>query len=304
MSSLQEEITAYEQLRARADTSQDITQRDLAEQERRMWDVVPSTTRKNFSGQVDWLWKTFGGSQPPYYGRQVLLNAPDDVGALLWPRVEGKGAISTPTAARLLRDARKRAKEKRIPLSQALRMELYQFDRLPAINTSDGTLIRRRKPGAPIPEPEVTPPQESVPAADPKNYWKTIRGAVRGLLDERLSVLPESQRIILEKEVEAEFRVLMDNVQSKIWRLTNTHKKQIPWADVLRAHTILSMDPPRKKTQPLDFATAQKQFRKLVKLYHPDITKTAETAGQYDQVVQAFQLIQQFIATQGDSSND
>ena len=57
---------------------------------------------------------------------------------------------------------------------------------------------------------------------------------------------------------------------------------------------MLAIDPPKKLGEPVDLKQAAKQKRTLARLYHPDASGREDTRGAYEQVIKAYEALEEY----------
>lgn len=150
----------------------------------------------------------------------------------------------------------------------------------------------------PQPKRQTEPPALPQDAAAERAFWAQIRAMSREYAMRRTSgYTPES----LDAEVrtlETDLKVVFDAFSNRIQHMTRQTPVSVAvlHSKVREACRVLHVDPPLKiHNVPVGFfSRAQKQFRSLARAYHTDTTGTDASRPQFEAVMEAWKVIQQF----------
>ena len=272
------------------------TERDRATVEAEIWGAASAAERKAAGNCEKFLRGVLGIPMRQVRVRTNLIWAGKAADAL-WLRVDGPEHLAPEAARGLLKRAKLRSAAEAICLAEAVDRELAEYDTWRPHRTEDGRLYRkqaqRNRRGMRA---------NAVGAA--RDRWQTVRAAIWRVVDAELEgVADVHARATLRSQIEAEVSAMMALLNERIRRSRqNASLNGAPPAapangrKALRdACAILSVDPPSTVAR-VDHATymaAKKNFRALVREYHPDASGTEDTRGRYQAVVAALATVEE-----------
>lgn len=265
------------------ETSESLTQKQLAAMEHRIWEALPVPTRQQWRRHY-FLQAVFGSSTRGYQMRTALHSFGDNVGPL-WQRLEPSypERMSLSTAVTIARNAKALFRDypkKHPTFNDALRAALAEYDALPNSTVlEDGTVVRKKAPcGAPSRRTATEKAKESKRdngAKTPKRFYREVRELVSHYVAERL----EGQDDDLAEQIYSDFEIELKVVVSMLQQRLATAKKQLDQERSLSDRTRqshlrddfmeLGMDPPKPLLQP-NIKKIRSQYRALARAYHPD----------------------------------
>ena len=278
----------------------DLSPKKLAEAEAALWEHVDPVERKQYTKISRWLVAKFGGSLFEYGERHYLYRADRTNGGVdpLWRRLADK-RITLAKAVAMHREAKKMAATERISVMSALAIVISEYEKLPIKKVVGGVPIRGAKKPVAI-------PKRKPKTLDPKAFYARLRTeieqyAARHLTDVAPDVA-EQLLLILETDVSQ----ILDDWSVRVTRARRTAERRSKADDAVAAvqHTIsrrkfteacrtlnIAVPPPGH----VDLITAKRAKRKLVRVYHPDLTGGDEsTRAAYEAVVEAYQIIEEY----------
>lgn len=248
-----------------------------------------------------WL-GTLLAAQPHDMAQRSRLLSRGEAAEPLWDRVQGEMTFGT--ALDLILRADRLAAQTGITDVQAVIDVLDEYDRRPNKHIlGNGKAVRKgtprprgkraSQPEAPPPEP-VPEPEMSVPALDTgDDFWVGLNKALVQYARERADgkVTPEIEDLL--KDFEGELKTAFNSFRSRLQNALSRGKKRITLQEVEEACELLGADPPRPGEWP-DMDTIKKNYRNLIKVYHPD-SGNPEQKDVYTRIVQSYALIQDYI---------
>jgi len=284
------------------------TQRERAEIESWMWELVPRAARCKAGGLRLWLHDEL---HVPYRTSEVRtairMAGPD--AALLWERIDGPERMLLQSAGSVLTRARLRAIAETCTLREAIVRELAEYDTWLKHETPEGTFRKRParpkgfargdKPG----RDRRDPANVAKRVQSSRELWGAVRAAVKRVVDAELHGIGDvHMRDGLRSQIEIEINGMMSLLNSRIRNAKqNASLNNAPVASAaserkkLRgACHLLSVDPPSpgEYVDHAVYVTAKKNFRRLAREYHPDVTGDA-SHDRYDAVVGAMRVIEE-----------
>ena len=277
------------------------SERERADVEADLWGTATRAERDGYSSGK-WTARTLGIPQRLAVAR-ANLRFSGPAAAPLWERVDGPDRLALHAATTVLRRAKLRAAASATPLDAAVRAELAEYETWPLLRMADGTSYRKRpsrhRRGT---APSTASTNGTVDAT--RERWATVRAAVWRAVDgELLGVVDLRTRELLRSQVEAELSSLVALLGARIRRereasSLNGAAPPAPNGSGRRALraacAVLSVDPPRTAAR-VDHETyraAKKNYRALVREYHPDASGTEGTRERYQAVVEAMVAIE------------
>jgi hypothetical protein len=234
--------------------------------------------------------------------RSRLLGKGDAVD-ILWSRIEGEMTVST--ALDVTMRAAELVKSEGYAFSKAVEEALDEYDRRPQkIVLGQGKSVRkgapRSKRSAASPSAEETPEVgESVNTDD--GFWVTIHRMTTSYIESRHQG-PVTQEIEdLRKDFEGELKTAFNSFRSRLQNSLSRGKKRISFGEVEEACELLGTDPPEAGGLP-DMVDIKKNYRNLVRAYHPDNSNKDQQAV-YQRIVHAYATIQDYVRQVGIASS-
>ncbi len=129
--------------------------------------------------------------------------------------------------------------------------------------------------------------------------WKGVERTVRSGLKRFMRALPEAEQNALVRETMLEIREVLRGAVRKAEKAAGRLKgAELLTFDQLRrsariACRTLSIDPP-KPGEPIDHNTLRARKRVLVRAFHPDMSGTDATREQYEAVLAACDVVEQY----------
>jgi hypothetical protein len=136
-----------------------------------------------------------------------------------------------------------------------------------------------------------------------KRRWMRIRNELIGFLHDRAEPMgvPKDTLEMVITHITHEFMenvaALQRSTVSKFLHRLKSYEVRISRLQVLAACDALSMAHPVPGEMP-NMREATSKKRQLVRLAHPDKSGTEETAERYQEIVEAFNTIEQYVAQQ------
>lgn len=246
-------------------------------------------------------------------GDRAFLYRAGEAAEPLWKRVSQDMFLNT--AVELLRKARHLlTADGGTSLKAAVVRVLGEYDALPQVRRFPNGKQRRfpaeagRGPRAPygskknakkrVQSRQTEPtPSSSDDMAD-RTFWTQVRTLSSEYAQRRLPGHPPEQVEAVVRSLETDLKIVFDTFGHRVQGMT----RQTPLSvAVLRrqvrdACRVLHVDPPHKLSSVSErfFSQAQKQFKALARAYHPDTHGTDATRPQFDAVMEAWGIIQQF----------
>ena len=259
--------------------------------EERIWTSLPPTDRHGVE-RNRWLNSILKVGINRLQNRSSLRNKRH--AEVFWHRVNNDD-MPIATALRLYKDALRLHQRTRMELKDAVLEVLKEYDQLPNV-------VMRK--GKPVRQSSVT----QLPRTKKKNRghqngsrkaWSDLRKAIATLVQGKIpaDIDPDTESHVW-REVEFDVKVILDELQGKIQRLSAKKKadqkitKTASRRQLVAACHVLAMDPPRPG-KPVDLAKAKRQKRLLAKEYHPDARNGDDSlVAQYDAVMDAYRTIE------------
>jgi len=197
----------------------------------------------------------------------------------------------------ILMRAKLRAQAERTTLKEAIDRELAEYDTWLPMSTPDGTF--RKRP----PRPKGTAQRlRARPSGrnEARDLWATVRIALKRVVEHELRDLTDSlTKDRLRGQVEVELEGALGMLRSRVKR---AHLDEAPTVDVAdaakqraslrNACTTLGVDAPKRgeRVDHATYMTAKKNYKKLVRSYHPD---QGGDVALYQSVVEAMRAIEE-----------
>jgi len=295
----------------RAQWSYATTTRERIELEGKMWDSVPREARKEYENARHWAKKVFGYTLYDAEMRWIMRTAATFAGPL-WERVEGPERMLLRSAAEIVRRTRLRAVSESVSLDEALLRELREYDSWTMVQTPEGSF--RKKPqrprgfGAPPAHGKQRPTENRVRRGAARELWQAVRASLKRVVDVELDRIQDARmRELLRSQAEAEVQGMLDLLQSRIRTAKNSASLNgMPAAPVdvsrkaLRAACqLLSVDAPGVGV-PIGHAgylAAKKNFKRLAREYHPDLSGIGKNDPQYEQITARYRDVVEAMQT-------
>lgn len=281
-----------------------MSSKEKAVWERRIYDAAPYEQKGPGAERERFLAELFGQGAPTDYRlRFELLNA-HDWATPLWERID-KESMPLHTAIRLLRAAKKRSNTESLPVAEAMDKLLAEYGELAQSRLPSGKVVRKRTPTKlggldDVARGKQRKRVEKAKLADPRVFWPHLRSMVAQHVALRLV---DADPIVAEqlwREFERDLKVLVDEMAHKLYRVTQTQKKDNEAKLLIKAHkmreacALLAIDPPRRG-KAVDLKLANKHKRKLLALYHPDSHGGNDhMRSQFEAVSKAYQILEQY----------
>jgi macrodomain Ter protein organizer (MatP/YcbG family) len=271
----------------------DQTEHEMAVLEERIWSSLLPEERYHVD-RNQWLNQLLGTGINQLQNRSSLRNKRH--ADKFWERVTRK-EMSVSTSLRLYKDAMRLHKRQGLSLSDAVIEILKEYDSLPNVVIRRGRPVRQSSP-ARLPRVEKKKKTQAN-SKNKKRAWDNLRRSIAELVRDKL---PDGLGLDLEaqiwKEVESDVKIVLDELQGKIQRLSAKKKneqqitKTASRRQLVAACRVLAMDPPRPG-RPVDLSKAKRQKRLLAKEYHPDARDGDDSMiPQYDAVIEAYQTVE------------
>jgi hypothetical protein len=283
------------------------TQRERAVLERKMWDLGIRDAKTSAGGCSRWIHETLNTPLRGCEGRTSLLIALPHSEAL-WKRVDGPEHLLLESADKILSRSRLRMVAESVTLVEAIDRELAEYDTYPTlVKTPEGNY--RKRPGV---RRGLGGSARSTKIGS-RERWNTVRAALWQVLDSELLCVTNAHtrgklRSQAEAEIDGVLRVLQTRIQAAK-RSPDTNddplvRVETSRKELARACRVLSVDPPtrNKRVDHKIYMVAKKNFRKLVKQYHPDVSGS-DSAEQYDEIVKALRLVEQDYQDDGSATD-
>jgi hypothetical protein len=281
-----------------------LSQRELAERELFIWQRLLAHKERGGSHYRTWISHNLG-ADASWVGARSDILALGPFGDELWHRVTHE-KMSPSTASWIVREAKRFAAENQVDLSIAISKALGKYDKMPTVlMTKDGFIIRRSRQGK---KGKVRGPKQNkrlfaktlVGKIDnDRAFWKSIRRQVKDFL---IQDLRNSDPIFVEGLVE-EFSIALRQVNEefrlkiKKAREEDKGRERRSWLsheEVSKACQTLQIDPPIGR-EPVDLKVANRQKRRLLRVYHPDAQGSTDvTREMYHVVLQAYEMLEKY----------
>lgn len=277
-----------------------ITEREKATREKEIWDATDHLTRRQYDRR-EYIATFMGGTQAKVQIREALINA-GSAGDILWQKIEQEGMLPA-TAHRLLREAKARVVPKKETLIEGLGVILAEYDALPVAKTGDGRAFRRRNPShikRPVTVVGKSKKKGTPKEDDSKTLFSQMREIIAGYVAGRLEGIDPIMGERLWQTFSKDLNTLLGDFSRKVYRVARQERTEVALKvevgrrEVLDACATLRMNAP-KIGRPVDLAMAKRQKRSLARLLHPDSNSGDHSlADQYDEVVKAFDVLEQY----------
>ncbi len=284
---------------------QEMSERDRAELEAKIWSAVSPEERKLVEGAgirkglVGYISYRFSVGQGSLRNRQFLFGA-GPIADPLWERIDGHG-MPVHTARRLLNEAME-ASEAGMALETALAKKIAKYEGTGYLARVGNKVVRKVPKSSKMAMPtEVEadswePPLG--PAPEGREFWAFLRTQT---LNYVMSRVPDADPGIREKMVsnfEADLRSVVQTFRVDIGRAARMKSIFQPAGpsrrEVLEACRTLNIDPP-KVGSPVDESVLKRQMRAYARAYHPDRAGgTEETRVLFDQSQKAYVVIRDY----------
>jgi len=287
-----------------------LSEREKGLAEKEIWEACDRSVRKRWRRR-NYLAVNISRTEAQVQVRETLINA-GEVAEDLWRRIDA-GTILPRTAQKLLCRAKERA-GKGETLQSAVDQLLAVYDSLPVVKTADGREFRRRNPSD-LPRPEHPKPKKrGKKDEDSRRFVFTqIRELVGTYMADRFEGLDPIMAERLWMDFGKQLNALLNEFQGRVYRHAKSEREtqnllaQISRRVLIEACHTLRMDPPRVGA-PVNMTIAKRQKRTLARVYHPDANAGDHSmTSQYDEVVKAFDLIEQYnrqIGSPGGGTDD
>lgn len=283
------------------------THRERAQIESWMWDLVPRGERQA-GGCRTWLHRTLQVAYRTSEARTSIWMAEPD-SQILWDRIDGPERMLVRSGLQILQRARIRSIAETCSLKEAIVRELAEYDTWQKHETAEGTF--RKRPARPKGFAIGTRPKRD--RRDPANVakrvqssrelWGAVRAAVKRVVDAELQSIGDMRmRESLRSQIEVEISSMISLLNGRIRNAKqNASLNNAPVtrgsADrkkLRAACQLLSVDPPAigEHASHAMYMAAKKNFRRLAREYHPDVTGDA-SHDRYDAVVEAMRTIEE-----------
>jgi len=273
------------------------TERERAQLEVELWRLAPRSVRGLATAQA-WLCKTlapFGSADVVRTrnvdARQRLQNGGDVVGPV-WDLIDGPEHMTLQSGARILSSARQAAKINHTTVEEEVAKAIKSYLSLTKFVLGDGRTFRRMA-------------RDANRLSARRDNWGSVRAAIKRIVYAELdSIADANAKSRLRSQIEVEISSLVHILTARVRRVKETASLDKSPARVsdkklrqrLReACQLLSVDAPAPG-HPVDLLTyqkAKKNYRSLVKEYHPDTSGTEDTRESYQAVIDAMILIEQ-----------
>lgn len=308
MTETEELVAQYKEL------SGAMTQKERAEIEAKIWDARPPGMDHPLKGRPkapqkhkkeNYLHQLLGGKAVGEFIIRAQIHNAGRPADPLWERIEKDYSLYT--AVEILREARKNTPDGlNGSLVKAIADAMKEYDSRPhKRHVGNGRITRSRSPTR-LPNPreavkEAIKPVTRRKMENPENtraFWDELRKHVAGFIAPKLMGAPPIIADKLYKEFEVELKSLLEHFGTKLSRMSKEERTGV-FTEIHRKRLIdacrrLSMDPP-KPGKPVDGGLARTQWKRLVKLYHPDKHGGSEhTRIAYEDVNAAYAAIQQY----------
>jgi hypothetical protein len=265
------------------ETSEQLTQRQLAKMEHRIWDALPADTRRQWK-RVYFFQEIFGGSTRCYQVR-IALHAYGEYLDPLWPRLEPgyPERMSLSTAMSIARRAKQLhaayPKEHQL-FPSALTAALDEYNALPMSTVlEDGTVVRKKAPSAAPSRKAATRKAKASKRENgektPKQFYREMRGLVSHYIAERLEGADDDLAEQIYGDFEVELKVIISMLQQRLKTAKTQLDDERQLSDRTRQSHVrddfaeLGMDPPKPLLRP-NLKKIRGQYRALARAYHPD----------------------------------
>lgn len=271
-----------------------MTEKEKAVLENDVW-----TARSPDARGVDrraWVAEKLGLSQFEVDKRARLVVV-GDAGDPLWEALEED--LSYNAATELLIEARGLMHEKRMPIADAIRLVVDRYQAQPITKyVGNNKVVRGKGAGAGrkvvIDFKENPPPVVDVKAVvEEKNFWASIKKQFNDYAEKRLEGFDGIERADIKRSFENELRTVLESLRVKIHLKASRRKTRISFAEVINACDVLMMAPPTRGHLP-NMSLAKKRKHTLAKEYHPDHSGTHSTGESLNNVLEAYELLDNY----------
>jgi len=287
------------------------TERDLANIEAAIWIKTPESERKTSSnpraGSSLVLSKLLGGVPARFERRQLLYNL-GVFGDPLWERIE-RDRMPLSVAISIFRDAKKVSNGKAAAFAQAIQNRLRAYDMVDAADAQTELGVVRRKKVSRLRTTEEVQERGwkngSVKKAKNlvgKSFFSAARDFFSTYVNEQLSDCDPTDADQFRRELGADLNIFLDEFQNRIRFMKIRAKSvdgfqisssQVSRRRVLDACAVLIVNPP-KPNMPVDLVHAKKRMKARARVLHPDVTRREETRGPFEEVIEAYKVLEQY----------
>jgi hypothetical protein len=278
-----------------------LSEKEKAVLETRIWTLRPVEVGTGGKEKYVWLQQILGtsASSSQMADRCRLLGKGEAVD-ILWTQIMGEMTIKT--ALDLTMRAAELVKSEGYGFPKAVEEALSEYGRRPQkIVLSGGKSVRKGAPrskrssisDAPASTREAAEEVPEEPVDMDGGFWVTIRKMTTSYIESRHQG-PVSQEIEdLRKDFEGELKTAFNSFRSRLQNSLSRGKKRISFGEVEEACELLGTDPPKAGGLP-DMVDIKKNYRNLVRAYHPDNSNKDQRAV-YQRIVSAYALIQDYV---------
>jgi hypothetical protein len=272
------------------------TERARAEIELEMWQLYgKDEVRTEKRDRSDYVASVLGVSRYPIAQRQRLLGY-GDAFEVLWQRVDDDMMLRTACEiAHTVKKIKARGESEREVLARVL----AEYDARPNVYHVNGKIVRRPS-WLKAKAQEFTQRERESRAQTPEGrFWTEHRALVRGYVEERLVGQSDMDITNEVERLETDLKVVFAEFHSRLdWK-----KRRVPLAVAITRRALveacrtLHLDPPKSTTEAPGeafFKTAQRRFKELAREYHPDRHGSDATRPQFEAVMEAWRVIQDY----------
>lgn len=271
---------------------------ERAELEAAVWGTVPTADRR--AGIGEWFSENVPAAARNEVSHRFTLWKAGAAGTVFLEACDG--GLSLYAAVNLLR----RAKAKVIPGGESSDPAEVARRVLAEYGASGRTMVvgdrmfvkrpqmpkgqaRDKKPSVRPPKPPEYP--------GPKSFWKEVRSLCDAFVRERAPGLSPEDAEAVRREFEVDLQLVLNDLQRRVARAQSSAEARLLDAsraskiEVSEACATLGVDPPAGD-QPVDAVTARRNYRKLARLYHPDMNGgDASQLPNYHSVIAAYKVV-------------
>jgi hypothetical protein len=218
----------------------------------------------------------------------------------LWQRVDA-GQLLVNSAAKIVGDAKRIAVDKGIPLDEAMKKALADYDRLPFLRWISGVPVRVGKPAPKGKGVKRKVPRVLASTEDPDTAFAAqIRAQVVGYVKGRLRHAPPVVIDKVTRDFVVTLKVMMGELKRNMKEAasvdeTLARRSNMSRAEVVEACRALHIDPPLRDGHPVDIAIARTRYHAMAREYHPDRHDGDETKRpKYEAVCSAWALVKKY----------
>lgn len=276
-------MTREEMLGLHASTTLDS---EKARLEAEIWKTVPSSERVSSIGP--WFASNTQFKSGEVQNRHILWNS-GALGALFLKECDS--GLSVYTAVNLLRKTKARV----VPGGQAsdslvvAALVLTEYQASGNVIVHGEKMFVRSKPS----ERHSTRPARP----GPKTFWRKVRTMCDNFLHEKIADIPASEAEAIRTEFEVDLQLVFNDLQRRINRARNDSEgraldqARASRVEVREACAVLGVDPPLENGE-VDIVAARRNYRKLARVYHPDMNGGDQSKlPNYNSVVAAYKVV-------------